>query len=159
MKFLRPGFSDTVTIRAGIAANQAARIGATFIAAGHDDNDQDAFTDVSEAFFQSITRLLQMSGNSAYNSPLAVRLPLLSLTDQQQVELFTDNSNAQLLFSTWSCWRDDLSPCNMCTACRDRELFLNQVKASIGTQYSELHSSHTIVQDNDREFGPSSSRD
>ena len=132
-----------------IAANQAARIGASFIAAGHEHNDQIAFSDVSKTFFQSIAELLGMSGNSGYDGSLAVRLPLLALTDQQQVQFFTDKSNAQLLFSTWSCWRDVFSPCNVCAACRARKRFLKLVKTSISTRKSEFRSSHSIAQENE----------
>ena len=124
-----------------IGANQAARVGARFVAAGHDDHDQEAFTDVSESFFESISNLMKTTGNSSYDGSLSIRLPLLSMTDQQLIELFNQESKAKILLSTWSCWRDVVSPCRVCAACRDRELFLDKVAASNGThetiQYSK----------------------
>lgn len=110
-----------------IAAHKGALIGADFIAAGHDQNDQKAYSDVSKDFFDAIRHLLQLSGNSEYPIRIDIHLPLLSMTEKQQYGLFANTKNRRILSSTWSCWRDAPVPCRTCAACKDREQYLNQV--------------------------------
>jgi len=67
-----------------IAAHKGALIGVDFIAAGHDDNDQKVFSDVSTDFFDAIRKLLQLTGNSEFPTPINIELPLLSMTEKQK---------------------------------------------------------------------------
>ena len=115
-----------------IAAHKAALIGADFIAAGHDDNDRNAFSDVSEDFFDAIRKLLYLTGNRNSLISLDIELPLLSMPDEKLAELFTNAKNRELLMSSWSCWRDSPKPCGRCAACKSREEFLLQVNVFLG---------------------------
>lgn len=110
-----------------IAAHTAARVKATFIAAGHEYSDGEKFSDASADFFFLLQHITSYSGNRALPHAPRIRLPVLETSDNDFDVLARRNSG--ILELTWSCWRDHISPCLECHACNKRRDYLTRIQA------------------------------
>lgn len=101
-----------------LAANRAAEVGATALAAGHTRWDADSYDDAGPAFFETLARSLRFSGLGPAHRELEILLPVAGLTPRE----FESHLLARrdFLRRTWSCWRDGALPCGVCFACRER---------------------------------------
>jgi 7-cyano-7-deazaguanine synthase len=101
-----------------LAANRAAAVGATAIAAGHTRYDADSYDDAGPAFFDALRASLRFSGLGADGRDLEILLPLAELTNERLAAELV--ARREFLRGSWSCWRDGATPCGVCFACTER---------------------------------------
>lgn len=107
-----------------LAANRAAAIGASAVAAGHTKEDARTYTDAAPSFFRGVRTLLARSGvPSPGGAQLATRLPMQEFPARHWRDVA--RRHADVIEQTWSCWRDGPTPCGECFACRQRGQFLS----------------------------------
>lgn len=111
-----------------IAAHKAMLRNADFIAGGHCDDDEKVFTDASRDFFNKLADLLTFSGHNKFSHSLEIELPMFSLTDERLYAIINTGDNKELLYKTWSCWRDNAKPCQHCFACKEHRKFFNKLE-------------------------------
>lgn len=99
-----------------IAANHAARSGATVLVGGHTANDRADFPDAAPAFFRALEPLL--AAGAPHDPPLRLVLPFLERTKEDVVAL--GRALGAPLELTWSCYRRGRRPCGRCQACQER---------------------------------------
>ena len=101
-----------------LAANRAAAVGATAIAAGHTRYDAESYDDAGPAFFETLAKSLRFSGLGPAGRDLAILLPLAEMSNAELAAQLV--ARREFLRRTWSCWRDGETPCGTCFACTER---------------------------------------
>lgn len=101
-----------------LAANRAAAVGASAIAAGHTRYDAESYDDAGPAFFDALKASLRFSGLGPAGRDLEVLLPLAEFTNERLAAELV--ARREFLRGTWSCWRDGATPCGLCFACTER---------------------------------------
>lgn len=107
----------------GIAAHKAVMVDASFVAAGHDDDDGVTFSDASEGFFSGLGELLKLTGSTTAKHAVEIELPVYTASLEYLQEI--SDRNSKIMELTWSCWLDAAHPCMSCYACKEREKFLS----------------------------------
>lgn len=109
-----------------IAAHKAILFDAHAIAAGHTTSDGRVYTDASQHFFRQLRKMMRFSGRIGIRAPLLVRLPLHTVEDKALMPIISEHYD--LLRQSWSCWRNDITPCNCCFACKERSIHDSKIE-------------------------------
>ena len=106
-----------------LAAYEAVKVDATFVAAGHTLEDASVYSDASAVFFERLGQVLEFTGNP--NVPkVDLLLPMTLDETPEDHELLA--AYGEILTKTWSCWVDAPTQCGRCYACRERAAFFGR---------------------------------
>jgi 7-cyano-7-deazaguanine synthase len=109
----------------GIAAHYAAMEGCDIIASGVRIWDTTAYNDATLEYLSRLEAMLGESGAPGIPSrPLELYLPLIRAHTPIVEFINAHPSLLATLHRSWSCWRDQETPCGICAPCRTRIQFL-----------------------------------
>lgn len=101
-----------------VAGSYAEEKGVQLIVGGHNRDDANVFSDVSEEFFTALQRTLQSGSSILTRQRTRIRRPLRRKTKVQVVKLA---ASLRVPFElTWSCHRAGTEHCWECTGCLSR---------------------------------------
>jgi 7-cyano-7-deazaguanine synthase len=103
------------TIMLSMATSWAEVIGATSIGIGAVEDDSNGYPDCRPVFYDAFNKVIEV-GTKEQN--IRVETPVIDLTKVKIINQLVE-SNAPLQF-TWSCYKDDHTPCKTCDSCRLR---------------------------------------
>ena len=106
-----------------LAAHEAVKTGATFIAGGHTPQDASVYSDASPVFFERLDQLLELTGGQDVHK-IDILLPMTLDETPKEPELLA--AYGDILTGTWSCWVDAPAQCGRCYACRERAAFFGK---------------------------------
>ena len=102
----------------GLAANYAEEVGADYIIGGHNKDDQAAFDDTRDLYFEKLQEAFWAASSALRFRRTSILRPLKTKTKPEVIRYAS--ALGVPLELTWSCHREGWRPCLRCEGCRAR---------------------------------------